>query len=185
MKRSFSVIVLLFSILTNCSSQNIGFSGNLYVAPQGWSRVGDGKDSKVGFGLGGMIGLALDFDSSMTFAVGPHFAYNAWTADYSNKSQSFTENVVLNMEDTGIELSLLFEDIGIFMGTGTSKMEHYMTLKTGTKVAYEGLDGRTTSYTTAGFTFNLSHFFVGAGYHSYAGFAKDASRVEFRLGMHL
>jgi hypothetical protein len=185
MKRSLSTIILLFSIITCSSSQGLGVSGNLYIALQGWSKVGDGSDSKIGFGVGGMIGLELGIDSSMTFAVGPHFSYNAWSADYSNKPQSFTESVTLNMQDTGLELSLIIDDFGVYLGAGKSKMEHFMTLKTGTKVPYYGLDGKTTDYTNAGFTIGLSHIFFGAGYTSYAGFAKDASRFELRLGLRI
>ncbi|HCA79066.1 MAG TPA: hypothetical protein DEP53_04960 [Bacteroidetes bacterium] len=185
MKRSLAIFILLFSVLTYSSGQHLGFSGNLYVALENWSKVGDGSDSKIGIGLGGMIGLALNFDSTMTFAAGPHFSYNSWTADYSKKPQSFTESVVLNMQDTGIEFSLVFDDIGLFLGTGKSKMEHYMTLTTGTKVPYYGLDGKTTNYTSVGFTFALSPFFIGAGYTSYADFAKDASRAEVRLGLRI
>ncbi len=183
MKRSLCITVLFFSILTCSSGQNLGFSGNLYVALENWSKVGDGSDSKIGMGVGGMIGLALNFDSTMTFAAGPHFSYNSWTADYSKKPQSFTETVVLNMQDTGIEFSLVSDGIGVFLGIGKSKMEHYMTLTSGTKVPYYGLDGKTTDYKSVGFTFALSPFFIGAGYTSYADFAKDASRVELRLGL--
>jgi hypothetical protein len=185
MKRSLSVIVLLFSILSCSSAQSFGISGNIYAALENWSKVGDDSDSKIGMGAGGMLGLALSFDSTMTFAVGPHFAYNAWTADYSQKAQSFTETVVLNMEDTGVELSLVFDDIGVFMGVGKSKMEHYMTLKGGTKVPYYGLDGKSTDYKSVGFTFAISPFFIGAGYTSYADFAKDASRLEIRFGLRM
>ena len=183
MKRSVSIIILFFSVVTCSLSQDFGFSGNIYIAMQGWSKVGDDSDSKIGIGAGGMIGLALSFDSSMTFAVGPHFSYNSWTADYSKKANSFTESVALNMQDTGLELSLVFDGMGVYMGAGKSKMEHFMILTNGTKVPYYGLDGKTTDYTSVGFTFALSPFFVGAGYTSYAGFAKDASRVEFRLGL--
>jgi hypothetical protein len=77
-----------------------------YAALQNWSKVGDGSDSKLGIGGGGMVGIALSFDSSMTFSAGPHFSYTSWTADYSKKSQSFTETVVLNLQDAGVEISL-------------------------------------------------------------------------------
>lgn len=185
MKRTLCTVVLLFTIVTCSSGQHLGIAGNLYAALENWSKVGDGSDSKIGFGAGGMIGLALSFDSTMTFAAGPHFSYNAWSADYSKKPQSFTQTVVLNMEDTGIELSLVFDDIGVFMGAGKSKMEHYMTLTSGTKVPYYGLDGKTTNYTSVGITFTLAPLFIGAGYTSYADFAKDASRLEIRIGLTL
>ena len=132
-----------------------------------------------------MVGIALSFDSSMTLSAGPHFSYNSWTADYSKKSQSFTETVVLNMQDTGVEISLVFDDLGVYMGAGTSKMEHYMTLTSGPKVPYYGLDGSTSDYRSVGFTFSMSPFFIGAGYHSYSGSAKDASRLEIQLGLRL
>jgi len=183
MKRSVSIIILFFSVVTCSSSQDFGFSGNLYVALQGWSKVGDGTDAKIGMGVGGMLGFALSFDSSMTFAVGPHFSYNSWTADYSKKAHSFTESVALNMQDTGLELSLVSDDMGVYLGAGKSKMEHFMILTGGTKVPYYGLDGETTDYKSVGVTFSISPFIAGIGYHSYAGFAKDASRVEFRLGL--
>jgi hypothetical protein len=71
------------------------------------------------------------------------------------------------------------------MGAGTSKMEHYMTLASGTRVPYYGLDGSTSDYRSVGFTFSMSPFFIGAGYHSYSGSAKDASRLEIQLGLRL
>ncbi|MCX6135834.1 MAG: hypothetical protein NTU47_18680 [Ignavibacteriales bacterium] len=185
MKRLLSTVVLLFGFFACSYGQHIGLTGNLYAALQNWSKVGDGSDSKIGFGGGGMVGLALVFDSSMTFAVGPHVAYNSWTADYSKKSVSFAENVVFNMEDAGSEASLLLDDIAVFMGVGESKMEAYYTLKGGTKVPYPTLDGKKAKYTTAGLSYNLSPLFIGVCVHSYADFAKDASRIEFRLGLHL
>lgn len=183
MKRFIGTIILLFSIMTCCASQDLGFSGNLYFALQNWTNVGDGTDTKIGIGLGGTIGLRLSLDSSMTVVVGPHFAYNAWGADYSEKANSYTESVTLNMQDVGLELALIWDDIGVFIGAGESKMEHFMTLKDGQKVPYYGLDGRSANYTTAGLTFAMPPFLLGIDVHSYADFAKDASRVEFRVGV--
>ena len=183
MKRLIGIIIFLFSIVAYSSSQDLGLSGNLYFALQNWTKVGDGTDPKIGIGLGGTIGIGLNLDSSMTVAVGPHFAYNAWGANYSEKANSYTESVTLNMQDVGLELSLVWDDISIFMGAGESKMEHFMTLTDGQKIPYYGLDGRSANYTTVGFTFAMAPFLIGANVHSYADFAKDVSRIEFRVGL--
>jgi hypothetical protein len=183
MKRIGFVVSFLIVTAALSPAQDVKFAGNFYLAPQYWSKIGVSDDPKFGIGLGGMIGLGLVMDD-MVLAVGPHFGYNMWSADYSEKKNSATKSVNINMEDVGAELSLVTGDVGVFLGTGSSKMEAYLMTTSDQRLDYPS-NGKSYSYATVGFTFDSSPFAIGVAYVSYGGEAKDASRMEFRLGLGL
>jgi hypothetical protein len=160
----------------------VRFAGNLYIAPQIWPDIGADDDQKVGVGLGGMLGLALVIDDTR-LGVGPHFGYNIWTANYSSKPNSATQSVTFAMLDAGLELAFSMDDFVIFLGKGTSTMEAYMLLDSGSEFRYPGLDGEKFGYQTVGVGFTMKRFILGIVHTSYDDAAKDASRLEIRLAI--
>ena len=160
------------------------FGWNLYASPQIWPDIGADDDHKIGLGLGGMFGLAWIWDE-MVILVGPHLSYQFWTANYSNKPNSATESVTIGMADAGLEAVFHFdESMGFWAGTGSSTMDASMLLENGDTFYYPGLNGEQFNYLSAGLTFKLGQRWrFGFGVTQYEKAARDANRVELRLGM--
>ncbi len=196
MRRSMIVVALLAGLATTLSAQASGtapdtssgsrfaFGYNLYLSPQMWPEVGADDDPKFGLGLGGMIGVAWIW-GDMKIVAGPHMSYNMWTADYSNKPNSATQSVSFGMADVGAEILLHFDDnMGFWMGAGSSTMDASMLLDNGTTFYYPGLHQASFPYKSVGVTFRLGRKArFGLGVTKYDGAADDATRAEFRLGI--
>lgn len=157
---------------------------NAYASPQIWPDIGADDDHKFGIGFGGMLGLAWIWDD-LVIAVGPHLSYQLWTANYSQKPNSATQSVSFGMADAGIEAVFHFDEkSGFWAGSGMSTMDASMLLENGDTFRYPGLDGAEFSYLTAGFTFTMaSRVRLGFGVTQYEKAARDANRIELRLGV--
>lgn len=164
------------------SGIKFGLTGNLYLAPQNWPDIGQADDQKFGLGVGGMIGLGLKVDD-MRVGVGPHMSYNVWTADYSQKSNSATRSVTFGMADVGLEGHAFFDNMGVYLGKGTSTMDGYMTLDNGDQFRYPGLDGEKFGYQNVGIGFLFRKMTLVVMHTSYDDAAVDASRLELRIGL--
>ena len=161
------------------------FGYNLYVSPQAWPNIGEDDDPKFGLGFGGMIGLGWRW-AELVLMVGPHIGYSMWTADYSQKPMSATDRVNIGMADAGLEATFHFDEkMGFWAGAGTSTMDASMVLDNGDTFYYPGLDGEQFSYLSAGLTFKFGRIGrFGFGVTQYPDkAARDANRVEFRLGI--
>lgn len=158
--------------------------GNLYIAPENWSKVGMSDDSKFGLGLGCMIGLGLKIDD-MVVGVGPHIGINRWEADYSKKAQSATSSVFYELTDTGIEgvFSMMFgkSKMAIILGKGKTNISSGYVVN-GQTIPYPDTDKKTENYTNVGIAFYLGKFQIAPNYVRYTGVIKDAERLEIRLG---
>ena len=159
--------------------------GNLYIAPENWKKVGDGQDSKFGYGLGGMLGLGLKIDDIL-LGVGPHFGVNRWSADYSHKSQSATSSVYVELADYGIEgvFYMWFgsSKMSIILGSGETEISSGYVVN-GKTYMYPGLDRAKEKYHSVGIGFCMGKFEIAPVYVTYTGVAKDAERLEIRLGI--
>ena len=155
---------------------------NFYLALEIWPDVGADDDSKLGFGIGGTIGVAFVVNDTR-LVVGPHFGYNLWTANYSSKPNSYTQSVTFGMADVGAELEFTMDNLVLYLGKGTSTMAGSMLLDDGTTFRYPGLDGEQFSYNTVGVGYVSKRFTLGMLHTSYPGAAKDASRLEVRLAL--
>lgn len=155
------------------------FGGSVYFALENWSRVGDSGDSKMGFGFGGEFGLGAKIDE-MKVLVGPHLSLNRWSADYSQKYQSVTDSVYVEMMDLGLMLMTDFGDMYLNIGAGKSTISSGMIVG-GRDIKY-GYSGESYSYTHFSIGTNWDRTLLGVGVVNYSGYAKYADRVEFILG---
>lgn len=158
--------------------------GNLYIAPENWSKVGMSDDSKIGLGLGGMLGLGLKIDD-MIIGVGPHIGINRWEANYSKKAQSATSSVFYELMDTGIEgvfvMNFGKSKMAIILGKGKTDISSGYVVG-GQTIPYPETDNKTEDYTNVGIAFYLGKIQIAPNYVSYTGVIKDAERLEIRLG---
>lgn len=160
------------------------FGANLYLSPQAWPNIGQDDDPKFGVGFGGMLGVGWQWDE-LVMLFGPHISYQMWTADYSQKPNSATQSVTIGMADVGVEAIFHFDkSMGFWMGAGSSTMDASMLLDNGDTFYYPGLDGEQFGYLSAGVTFKVGRLLrFGLGVTQYnEDAARDANRVEFRLG---
>lgn len=155
------------------------FGGSIYFALENWSRVGTSGDSKMGFGFGGDFGIGMKIDD-LNFFVGPHLGLNRWSADYSQKSQSATDSVYVEMADTGINLTMDWGDMYINMGTGSSTISSGMIVS-GQDIKYS-YSGDQYSYTLVGLGMNMDRVLLGLNTVNYSGYAKYADRIEILIG---
>ncbi len=177
-----SLLTASHTALAETSSNGIDFAvgGDAYFALQNWPDVGMPDDTKLGYGFGGSIGVGVQIDE-MKFLVGPHIGISEWTADYSHKPNSITDSVYVSMADMGMQVTMEFDDVIISMGSGSS------TISSGYKV--NGVDYKyayndeSYPYSTVFLGFKSDIWMLGVGMVNYKGYAKDASRVDFRLGV--
>jgi hypothetical protein len=170
---------------TSSSGIKLKIIGNLYVAPENWSKVGDANDSKFGVGLGGMIGLGLKIDD-LVFGVGPHMGINRWEANYSNKSVSATTSVYYELVDTGIEgvfyMKMGKSKFAIFLGKGETEISGGYVVN-GQTIMYPDTNKAKESYNNVGIGFYIGKILISPSYVTYTGVAKAAERLEIRIGL--
>ncbi len=158
---------------------SFAFGGDFYLALQNWSDVGMADDSKMGFGFGVNLGFGVRLDDT-TFLIGPHLAMNRWSADYSDKANSATDSVYVEMYDTGLQVSMLFDDLYLSVGKGSSEIASgYIVNGTDYRYAY---DGDTYDYSQVSLGMKTNGFMIGLGAVSYDGYAKYCNRAELQLG---
>jgi hypothetical protein len=167
------------------SSIKLKIVGNLYVALENWSKVGDGKDAKIGYGLGGMVGIGLKIDD-LVIGVGPHMGINRWDADYSSKTNSATSSVYYELMDTGIE-GVFYMNMGkskcaIIMGAGETEINGGYVVN-GQTIMYPNTNKAKESYKNVGIGFYFGKVQISPTYVTYTGVAKAAERLEIRIGI--
>lgn len=162
------------------SGMGFAMGGELYIALQNWPDVGAPSDTKMGFGFGGGLGLGLHIDE-MKFLVGPHFAMNRWSADYSNKPNSATDSIYVEMADAGMQVSMEFDDILISLGKGTSEITSGMIVN-GSDIRYS-YSGNRYNYSAVSIGMKFDSLMFSIGSVSYEGFARYCNRADFRLGV--
>lgn len=160
--------------------EGFAFGGQLFLALQNWSRVGDKSDSKMGMGIGGSLGIGYQFDD-MKFLIGPQFWYNSWEADYSQKSQSATDSVYVKMSDVGMALMTYFDEFFLEIGAGKSTISSAMVVN-GQEIAYS-YDGDQFNYTSVSLGMKYELFMFGIGMKNYDGLAKYADHFNFMIGL--
>jgi len=156
------------------------YGGDAYFALQNWSKVGMADDSKMGFGFGGSIGVGAQVDD-MKILIGPHLGYSRWSADYSHKPNSATDSVYVEMADVGLQFTAIFDDIVMAVGKGNSTISSGYIVN-GRDIRYN-YDGQSYPYSTVSIGFKMDMFLLSIGVVNYQGYAKDASRTDFRLGV--
>lgn len=156
------------------------YGGDAYIALQNWPDVGMKDDPKMGFGFGANIGVGAQIDD-MKILVGPHLGYSRWSADYSNKPNSATDSVYVEMADAGLQFTAIFDDIVMAVGKGESTISSgYIT--NGVDIRY-GYDGNSYPYSTVSIGLKMDMFLFSIGVVNYQGYAQAASRTDFRLGV--
>jgi hypothetical protein len=158
----------------------LAFGGNLLLAIENWSHVGADSDSKIGFGLGGTIGIGYQF-GDMKILVGPDLWYNRWTQNYSNKSQSATSSVYVALSDAGVALTTYFDDFFLALGTGSANISSGMTVN-GKEIAY-AYDGTSYNYTTVSLGMKMNAFLLGLTFRNYSDLASNANHVGIMFGL--
>ncbi|MCM2334682.1 MAG: hypothetical protein NDI82_12140, partial [Anaeromyxobacteraceae bacterium] len=159
---------------------SLAFGGDVYVGFQNWSRVGTSDDAKLGFGLGGALLMGIRIDD-MRVLVGPHFGFSRWSADYSNKAQSATDSVYVEMKDTGLLFKAHFEDVFLQLGGGSSTIGSGMMVG-GQDIKYP-YDGDRYPYRLVGLGAQWDLGVVGINAVSYSGYAKYSNRFEVFFGL--
>lgn len=190
--KRFSLLILLASCMfgggamaqdvsTSTPDQGVKFvyGGDAYLALQNWSNVGMADDSKMGFGFGGSVGLGAQVDD-MKILVGPHLGYSRWSADYSNKPYSATDSVYVEMADTGLQFTAIFDDIAMALVKGESTISHAYVIN-GVDYKYS-VDGKSYPYSMVSIGFKMDMFLFSIGSVSYDGLSA-ANRTDFRLGL--
>lgn len=163
------------------SQVDFNFGGNVAFEPQYWSKIGSGDDPKFGIGLSGMGGVALAIDSLMRVVVGPRISYSMWSADYSEKDQSATQSVYVNMTDMGLAVSAEFDDMWLQFGTGQSEITSGMMVS-GKDIKYP-YSGDKYTYYNVELGYKTGIFQLGIGYTSYTGYAQYCNHVGFVIGL--
>lgn len=158
----------------------LAYGGDAYFALQNWSKVGMADDSKMGFGFGGSIGIGAQVDD-MKILIGPHLGFSRWSADYSNKPNSATDSVYVEMADAGLQFTAIFDDIVMAVGKGSSTISSGYIVN-GRDIRYN-YDGDSYPYSTVSIGFKMDMFLFSIGVVNYEGYARDASRTDFRLGL--
>jgi hypothetical protein len=161
------------------SGTSFAYGGDFYLALQNWSDVGMSSDSKLGFGFGADFGIGVKLDDTK-FLIGPHLAMNRWSADYSDKANSATDTVYVEMYDMGLQFSMLFDDFYLSIGKGTSEISSGFTVN-GTDYKYP-YDGDTYDYSAVSVGMKMDNFMIGLGAVNYDGYAKYCNRAEIQLG---
>lgn len=157
----------------------LAYGGDAYLALQNWSNVGMSDDSKMGFGFGGSIGLGAQVDD-MKILVGPHLGYSRWSADYSNKPNSATDSVYVEMADAGLQFTAIFGDIFMALVKGESTISHAYVIN-GVDYKYS-VDGKSYPYSMVSIGFKMDMFLFSIGSVSYDGLSA-ANRTDFKLGV--
>lgn len=158
----------------------LALGGDLYLSPQIWSDIGAKDDTKFGIGLGMGMGMGIRIDESK-FLIGPHIGLSRWSADYSQKTNSATESVYVEMADVGLQVTVDFGDMFVSFGKGTSEISSGYVVN-GKDIKYN-YDGNTYPYSSVALGFKSSGFILGFGCTSYSGYAKHCNRAEFLLGL--
>lgn len=162
------------------SGTAFAYGGDFYMALQNWSDVGMADDSKFGFGFGASFGIGVRLDDT-TFLIGPHIAMNRWSADYSDKANSATDSVYVEMYDTGLQVTMKFDDLFLSIGKGDSEIASGMIVN-GSDIKYP-YDGDTYGYSAVSVGFTMDNFLIGLGAVTYDGYAKYCDRAEIQLGL--
>ena len=157
----------------------LAYGGDAYLALQNWSDVGMKDDSKMGFGFGANFGIGMQVDD-MKLLVGPHLGYSRWSADYSNKPNSATDSVYVEMADTGLQFTAVFDDILMSAGKGSSTISSGYVVN-GRTIKYN-YDGKSYPYSMVSIGFKMDAFLFSIGSVSYDGLSA-ANRTDFRLGI--
>lgn len=157
------------------------FMGNFYLAPENWSKL-EPSDAKLGFGLGGMIGLGLKRENLM-LGLGPHFGVNRWQTSFFT---SPVPNAFIDLYDMGIEgvFSMLFDrnKISIIFGTGKAQFDSGYS-SGGDPNINVGMSKAEEDYTNIGFGWGMGKLNIAPTWVMYSGVAKNVSRFEMRIGI--
>ena len=116
----------------------------------------------------------------MKILVGPHLAYSRWSADYSNKPNSATDSVYVEMADAGLQFTAIFDDIFMALVKGESTISHAYVIN-GVDYKYS-VDGKSYPYSMVSIGFKMDMFLFSIGSVSYDGLSA-ANRTDFRLGV--
>ncbi len=183
MKKLFVVLLLVFCTSNLLAQIDFAFGGTAYLAPQYWSKVGTKSDPKFGIGLGGLVGIGISIDETEKFVIGPHFAVSRWNADYSDKLNSATSSVYVEMMEMGAGMFIVFDDMYMTAAMGKATIGSGMMVN-GEDIKYP-YDRSKYNYYHVGFGYKTGLLMFGIGYISYTGYAHYCDHMDFRLGIGL
>jgi hypothetical protein len=161
---------------------HFGIRGGLFLNLEIWDHLASNSylakdpDSKIGFGLMGVIAPGITIDDDMFVGVGLSIGPNLWTQ--SQKIGGYNTSVSINGLDAGGNLVFGFDDMYMMLGTGSANVSVTATV--------EG-DSKTVNMPdSAPYTRVMIGWGDGVGfavsYVSYSGWATNLSRFEFNLG---
>ncbi len=102
--------------------------GGLFANLEIWNNLGKNSqlgisgdpDSKVGFGLMGLLTAGVDIDDDLYFGVGPHLGANFWR--HSEKILNYETSVQITPLDFGADFAFGFDDMYFVVGFGSSSV---------------------------------------------------------------
>jgi len=133
-------------------------------------------DSKIGFGLMGILAPGITIDEDMFLGMGLSVSPNFWTQ--SQKIAGYNTSTSINGVDVGGNLVFGFDDMYFLLGTGSANVSVTATV---------GGDSQTIDMPeSAPYRRVMVGWGDGVGfavsYVSYSGWAQNLSRFEFNLG---
>jgi hypothetical protein len=153
-----------------------GLRGGLFANLEIWDQLQGDPDSKIGFGVNGVLAAGISIDNDMYVGVGPLIGANFWSQ--SKKILGENTSTTWNVMDVGGNLVFGFDDMFLMLGTGSADVSLTATV---------GSDSKTVDmpdsapFTRVGLGWGDGLGF-GISYVSYSDWAKNLSRFEVNVG---
>ncbi len=161
---------------------HFGIRGGLFVNFEVWDQLASNSylaktpDSKIGFGLMGVIAPGITIDNDMFVGVGLSISPNFWSQ--SQKIGGYNTSTSINGLDAGGNLVFGFDDMYLMLGTGSANVSVTATVDGDSKTV-DMPDSAPFTRVTIGWG---DGFGFAVSYVSYSGWATNLSRFEINLG---
>jgi hypothetical protein len=154
--------------------------GGLFLSLQSWNKLQNvppfltSDDSKMGFGLMGLIAGGANFGNGLYLGAGPNLGYNFFTKSKSISSVAYSYSI--GVTDFGMNFVFGVDDMFVVAGAGSSSVGITSTVGgSSDEVEVQGTFPFTRITLGWGDTYGFAFSFV-----SYS--TTNLSRVEFALG---
>jgi sRNA-binding regulator protein Hfq len=161
---------------------HFGIRGGLFVNLEIWDQLASNSylaktpDSKIGFGLMGILAPGITIDDDMFFGLGLSVSPNFWTQ--SQKIAGYNTSTSINGVDVGGNLVFGFDDMYFVLGTGSANVSVTATVS-GDSKTIDMPDSAPYRRVMLGWGDGVG---FAVSYVSYSGWAQNLSRFEINIG---
>jgi hypothetical protein len=168
------------------TGSSFGLRGGIFFSLQNWSKLEGDPDSRIGYGVMGMLAAGININETIYIGIGPSVAGNWWKHNLNSGTigtpfflGSGESSLSINSTDFAVNLVFGIDDVFLALGTGSSNVTMKSTIG-GFSSSTEQPEKGPHTRVMLGFGDTIG---FGISMVSYSGSLKNLSRFELSLGL--